>query len=562
MGKEEDVYDELELSEEELLEEQQDLATRVIQQAFRKYEAKKMLRLMIRQNYVKLRDRENNRYIYKNKTTGEISEAKPLNLGKDDLKTPRSFTAPEDYRPGFEDNEGYALVVTVTRFSSPRIDDFTKHNEADHGLLEHYLSHEFVCKLPAENVIPLLNPTLKMFKDALERMRRMCKKRSYLFVYISTHVLTIHSKIKEFKDEDCFLCCKDTSWKNSDQAALTSLPLSVLARSLNSILAEEKVIAVNLCHNKPPQKSIFKSRYFYPPPDCLTRLADMTNSAVIGCCNFGSQISSMEAHHPPSPADIIDELERSQIDPDDGGSLGSDSIQKMEPKGSRAGKNSTVAAMEDFLSPTPDGKTTLYNTDIIKNYQKEWLQDLNLKPVTKPSKPQKPGLRWKKAPTEAELAAAAAAAAAKATPETEEEKTSEEKEVKKKDIFAKKPKKAKKAAKVKVQAEEEEEENRKVKKEKTQEELDEEAGQALGVHMAMPTKYEVSHRLAGTLSVHYFPICSLSCSAMVTNSVRIVCSCSLFVATCMLLCEPSFADVGLCRRHEGLEVEEGGVSGR
>ena len=486
-----DLEDELELSEEELLEEQQDAAVRIIQQAFRRHDAKRMLRLMIRQNFVKLRDRENNRYIYKNKTTGEVSEFKPINLGKDDLKTPRIFTAPEDYRSGFEDSEGYALLVTVNKFSSTRIDDFTKHTDADHGLLEHYLSHEFVCKFPVENVIPLVNPTLRMFKDALDRLRRMCKKKSYLFVYVSTHVLTINSKIKEFKGEDCFLCFRDTIWKNSDQAAQTAMPWSVFAQSLNDILAEKKVVAINMCHNKAPQKSIFKSRYLYPPPNCLPRLADMANCAVIGSCSFGCQISTMETHHPPSPADVIDALTDTNSEADDLSLVSMDSIQKVS---SGKIKNSAVASMEDILpTPSPDTPTgpIMYNTDIIKNYQREWLRALNLKPVTKPQKPPKPGLRWKKAPTEAELAAAAALEA-KANPETTEEKEDDAEGGGKRDIFAKKAPKAKKAAKVKVQVDVEEEAEKVVMKEKTQEELDDEAGQALGIQMAMPTSYEVT----------------------------------------------------------------------
>lgn len=501
-----DKNDELELSEEELLEEQQDAAARVVQQAFRRYEAKKMLRLMIKQNFVKLRDRENNRYIYKNKTTGEVSENKPLNLGKDDLKTPRSFTAPEDYRPGFEDNEGYALLVTVNKFTSTRIEDFSKHTEADHGLLEHYLSHEYVCKIPAENVIPLMNPTLRMFKDALDRLRRMCKKKSYLFVYISTHVLTIHSKIREFKNDDCFLCFKDTIWKSSDQAAQTAMPWSVFAKSLNDILAEEKVIAINLCHNKAPQKSIFKSRYLYPPPNCLTRLADMANCAVIGSCNMGSQISSMEAHHPPSPSDLVESLKsaQSQTEADDTTQVSADSIQKV----GGSIKNSAIAAIEDVLEPPSDTHAgpIMYNTDIIKNFQREWLRALNLKPITRPQKPLKPGLRWKKVPTEAELAAAAAQEAATKQPETTEEGEQKDDEAVKggkRDIFAKKAPRAKKAARVKVQVDEDEE-NKVVKREKNQEELDEEAGLALGIQMAMPTRYEVSR-------THIMSVCLLAC---------------------------------------------------
>ena len=466
----------IELSEEEIQEELEDSSARVIQRAFRQYEARTLVQSMVRQNYVKLRDREKNIFVYKNKTTGEVRNEKPLLLGEKDLKTPRNFVAPDDYRPGYRESEGYALIVTVTSFSNGRIEDFTKHTEADQGLLEHFLSHEFICKFPAENVIPLLNPTLSMFKDALGRLRRMCKKKSFLFIYISTHVATVMSRLKEFRGEDCFLLFKDTVWRSSDLAAQTSMPLFSFASSLNNILAERKVVALNMCHNKPPQKSIFKSRYFYPPPDCLTRLADMANCAVLSSCSFGSQIPSLKEHMPSSLNDAISSL---SIDNKKGNGADhhEDSVQ-----------DSKVASMEEVLPSSNKNTSTLYNSDIITSYQKEWLKDLNLKPIVAPKKPQRPTLRWKKIQVEA--------APDEAKPETEEN-NDEKKEsdhvdkAAKKDIFSKRRKKVKKASVVKSEENPDEDGPKKVIKEKTIDEKDEEAGQELGIQVAMPSKSDV-----------------------------------------------------------------------
>jgi hypothetical protein len=176
-----------------------------------------------------------------------------------------------------------------------------------------------------------------------------------------------------------------------------------------------------------------------------------------------------------------------------------DSVQKVESSvasSKRRAKDSAISPMDDILPNNKGDQTTLYNTDIVKNYQKEWLRDLNLKSVTKPVKPTKPGLRWKKVPTEAELAAAAALEAKGNTEDDqgEEKQNDDDSSVAsgKRDVFAKK--KVKKAAKVRVVDEVEEEELKKKTREKTQDELDLEAGLALGVQMSLPTKYDVSNQ--------------------------------------------------------------------
>jgi len=53
-------------------EDRKDAAARCIQRKFRVYNARKSLRALIRQNYVKIYDKKKDLYLYKNKTTGKV----------------------------------------------------------------------------------------------------------------------------------------------------------------------------------------------------------------------------------------------------------------------------------------------------------------------------------------------------------------------------------------------------------------------------------------------------------------------------------------------------------
>jgi hypothetical protein len=284
--------EEVELSAEELEEELQDEAARFIQKAFRAKMARNLLKSLLRQNFVKLKDRNTNVYFYKNKTTGETSVMKPRLLKDDDLPSPRDFQAPNHYDPGFCDENGFALLIHCTKFVSDRIPNFSHQIDADHKIFEHLLSHDFICKYRPENVFSLKDPSIQMLKDSIERMRRVMTKRSHLFVYFSTHVVTVVSKVSK---DNCFFCFRDTIWKSSNQAASTSLSLTDFSKMIVSLGCDKKVIAVHYAHLEPPKKSFFKSRYLYPPEDCLTRLADLCHCAVIGSCNIGTSIPREEA---------------------------------------------------------------------------------------------------------------------------------------------------------------------------------------------------------------------------------------------------------------------------
>ena len=66
-------YADFELTAEELQEEQEDAAIRIIQRAYRGKRAMQLLKQLIRANYVKIRDPDfENGFLYKNKTTGNV----------------------------------------------------------------------------------------------------------------------------------------------------------------------------------------------------------------------------------------------------------------------------------------------------------------------------------------------------------------------------------------------------------------------------------------------------------------------------------------------------------
>ena len=97
--------------------------------------------MKIRQAYIKIYDKVNDEYLYKNKITGEIFSRKPRFLGKDDLPNPRLFNAPLNYDPGDPEEDAFALVVTVAVYNNDRIPEISKQVLNDHSALEELLPH-------------------------------------------------------------------------------------------------------------------------------------------------------------------------------------------------------------------------------------------------------------------------------------------------------------------------------------------------------------------------------------------------------------------------------------
>mmetsp|Transcript_16244 Transcript_16244/g.24468 ORF Transcript_16244/g.24468 Transcript_16244/m.24468 type:complete len:885 (+) Transcript_16244:140-2794(+) len=477
-----DDHEALDLSEEELEEERQDAAARYIQNAFRAKMARDLLKDMIRQNFVKLKDRNTSVYYYKNKTTGETSVKKPKILGAGDLPTPRDFQCPEDYDPGFSDADGYALLITCSKFSNERMTDLSQQTEGDHNVFEYLLSHDFICKFRGENVISLKNPTVKAFRDALDRMRRMIKKRSYLFIYICTHIVEL--KVGKTKD-NCYVCFKDTVWRSAKQAAATSLSLSEFAHLIHLLGCDRKVIAVNAAHQKPIPKSMFKSRYLYPTEDSLVRLADLAKACVIGSCNVGTTIADMNSHQP----------------------MTSQANTRRGALRISTGAAGTSTGTTTVLSPSSASESSLRRTpsrvgeiqrvavlaerdlsaDIVAEYQKEWMRGIEYTEISA-TKPKQPGMRWKKVTAEP-------------VAEGKDEKKEEPDGVEKKESRKKAKKKKTKKVEVKPESMDKEKDskskNAKIESDRKVADEEEEAVSELGIQLALPTTKEmIKYRLA------------------------------------------------------------------
>lgn len=473
---------EIELSAEELEEELQDEAARYIQTAFRAKMARNLLKTLIRQNYVKLKDRNTNIYYYKNKTTGETSVFKPRILKEDDLPSPRDFQAPMNYDPGFYDEKGFALLIHCTKFQSDKIPNFSHQIDADHNIFEHLLSHDFICKYRPENVFVLKDPSIQMLKDSIERMRRVIQKRSYLFVYFCTHVVTIKSKVSK---DNCFFCFKDTNWKSSNQAASTSLSLTDFSKMIVSLGCDHKVIAVHYAHLQPTPKSFFKSRYLYPPEDCLIRLADLCNCVVIGSCNVGTSIQDMKAHT-PQPTQAL--KRRGALKLSIGAAGSSKAVVATKPVDHTVLSTADVlqkknsmqihhSAGGDDIQHVATEAAREMSMDLMAQYQREWIASATANNEAKGRslrpKPKIPGLKWKKIDPESTTPSVAEGKEPAASQPQNPQSTPKPP----KNLEAKAPEKKDQKTEYKTQ---------------TVEEKEAEAARRLGIQLSLPTNKEVN----------------------------------------------------------------------
>ncbi len=273
-----------------------DAAARKIQNAFRSKQARIAIKKLVRENYVKIYDRFSAQYVYKNRRTKEIT-GKPAFLGKDDLPTPRVFNAPSDYDPMDDfDLDGYALIVTVNKFNQNKLPEQHESSNSDHVLIEEVIAHDFICKYRQENVIFLKNPSCAEFLEALQRLRRHIRPQGFLFVYLSSHVVTVHGGDKKDTHETGYLCMRDTLWTRPAVIAATSISLSLLASSLNKIECKQKTIFLNYAHVPNTRRSPFGSKFLYPPPDFASRLARAVQCAVITNCTVGTSIAEVIRH--------------------------------------------------------------------------------------------------------------------------------------------------------------------------------------------------------------------------------------------------------------------------
>jgi hypothetical protein len=333
-------------------EEERDFAIRVLQRCYKAKLARKYLKSLVRDNYIKIYDKINGVYAYKNRTTGAVSFDKPVFLGDDDLPTPKQLQAPGSYDSGIDilDCDGAALVISCNTFKNEKLPPLGPAISVDHMNISDILSHDYICKMKMENVISLKNPTCSAFIDAIERLRQVCKKDGFVFIYICTHVVELDVNITAEKEpprsgatkdrkggkpgklekqksmragspagnnrrasvspniqsnpveankkkEDTFFFFEDTQWKDPRSVANSSISLTKLMVMINRLSCLRKTIALNYAHVKEKPKSLFGNRkHLYPPPDMLFRLANGTNAAVMAACTSGMLLSDCVAH--------------------------------------------------------------------------------------------------------------------------------------------------------------------------------------------------------------------------------------------------------------------------
>jgi hypothetical protein len=268
-------------------ENKRDTAARIIQRKARLRIARRNLVNLFKESYVKVYDEVSDQYVYKNKFTLEISYDKPRLLGSDDLPSPRKLEAPSDYNPGEENKEiiGYALVVTVNEFISDKLQTVPHSSLSDHILIEDVMTHDFVCKIPPENATFITNPTTSEFKQAIDRFRRVCTKKSFFVLYLTTNVVTVLKGEKKNKKETCYFAMKNTDWTSPVTAASTSISFTNFCSWINSIASKKKTMFMNITHAERQKDTFFaRPRLVYPPPDFYIRLVNECNCALIAAC--------------------------------------------------------------------------------------------------------------------------------------------------------------------------------------------------------------------------------------------------------------------------------------
>merc|ERR1711938_262770 len=127
---------ELEATAEELEEERQDEAVRLLQGLYRARKARRMMREMVRANFIKEYDPETEFFVYRNKRTNEVSHHKPLALGDEDLPTPKVHIAPKTYSVRAPSIKQYALVICNGKFDSKKLPKINEAVYKDYEALE------------------------------------------------------------------------------------------------------------------------------------------------------------------------------------------------------------------------------------------------------------------------------------------------------------------------------------------------------------------------------------------------------------------------------------------
>jgi hypothetical protein len=272
-------------------------AARKLQRAFRAKKARDAIKKMVRENYVKIFDKFGNKYVYKNRNTKEVFHTKPKFLGTDDLPNPKYFEAPIEYDANDDyPMDGYALLVTVNKFPSGKMAELPEATDSDHVLLEKVLTHDYICKFRQENVIVLKQPSCLEFMEAMNRLRRIVKRKGYFVMYLCSHVVTVYNGDQKNKSENGYICMKDTLWTKPRMIAKTAISLSTLVTCLSKLDCKFKTVFLNYAHAPLNHRSLFSSKILYPPGNFATRLANEAHCAVVTNCTTGTSLRDLVNH--------------------------------------------------------------------------------------------------------------------------------------------------------------------------------------------------------------------------------------------------------------------------
>lgn len=281
-------------------EDREDAAIRVMQRRARLFIAKLKLIKLTRSQYIKKYDRINDIYYYKNKTSGAILSDKPICLGMSDLPDPRDFEAPEGYDAQDDDSPvGFALVVVNDEFPSSggRLAKLSAVCMEEYFELEDLFTHEFICKYQTENTYFLRNCTCQELKDTFERLKRNAKKKNFFTLYICTHVLTVVGGDPKLPSETAYFAMRESVFTKPELITKTCVSLTQLTAMMNKLPCKKKTILVNYAHvNLPPPTFFAPVKSIYPPTNFLSRLCEMTDSAVIASCASGFSMSDALKH--------------------------------------------------------------------------------------------------------------------------------------------------------------------------------------------------------------------------------------------------------------------------
>ena len=144
---------------EELEEERQDEAVRVLQNLYRRRKGRKLLKEMVRANFVKEYDQESGEFVYKNVRTGQIQYLKPAALGAEDLPHPPVYFAPKGYMAEPSETRQFACVITCSRYITPKLEDLAPHYMQDHEELRGAIIHPYLAKYKDEDCVFMKDPS-------------------------------------------------------------------------------------------------------------------------------------------------------------------------------------------------------------------------------------------------------------------------------------------------------------------------------------------------------------------------------------------------------------------